>query len=173
MKPPTNISDLRRFMGMTNQLGIFSQNLAELTQPLRQLLTKNSTWLWEPEQDKAFTNIKTELMKPTVLGFYSPEAQTKVSANVSSYRLGAILLQQQESDWKPIAFALRTMTETESQYAQIEKEALETTWASENFTTYILGKKFHIETDHKSVGIKQFGQSPTTNFEISAQARKI
>ena len=35
MKPPTNISDLRRFMGMINQLGKFSQNLEELTQPLR------------------------------------------------------------------------------------------------------------------------------------------
>ena len=45
MKPPTNVSELRRLMGMTNQLGKFSQNLAELTQPLRQLLTKKSTWL--------------------------------------------------------------------------------------------------------------------------------
>ena len=149
MKPPTNIFDLRRFMGMTNQLGKFSQNLAELSQPLRQLLTKKSTWLWGPEQDKTFSNIKTEIMKPIFLGLYNPEAQIKVSADASSYGLGAVLLQQQQSDWKPIAFASRTMTETESRYAQIEKEALATTWACEKFTTYILGKKFHIETDHK------------------------
>ena len=87
-------------------------------------------------------------MKPTFLGLYNPEAQIKVSADASSYGLGAVLLQQQESDWKPIAFASRTMTETESRYAQIEKEALATTRACEKFTTYILGKKFHIETDH-------------------------
>jgi len=43
MEAPTNVSELRRFMGMTNQLGKFSHQLAELTQPLRQLLSKTST----------------------------------------------------------------------------------------------------------------------------------
>ena len=41
------------------------------------------------------------------------------------------------------------MSETETRYAQIEKEALATTWACERFSTYILGMKFTIETDHK------------------------
>ena len=149
MKPPTNISELRRFMGMTNQLGKFSQNLAELTHPLRQLLTKKSTWLWGPQQDQAFANVKAELMKPQVLTLYSPEAPIKVSADASSYRLGAVLLQQERSEWKSIAFASRSMTETETRYTQIEKEALATTWACEKFATYILGRKFQIETDHK------------------------
>ena len=41
------------------------------------------------------------------------------------------------------------MTNTECRYAQVEKEALATTWACEKFASYILGKKFLIETDHK------------------------
>ena len=41
MEPPTNITEMRRFMGMLNQLGKFSQNLVDLTQPLRQLLSRN------------------------------------------------------------------------------------------------------------------------------------
>ena len=40
------------------------------------------------------------------------------------------------------------MTNTERRYAQVEKEALAITWACEKFS-YILGKKFQIETDHK------------------------
>ena len=39
--PPTNVDQLRRFLGMANQLGKFSPNLAILTQPLRELLGKN------------------------------------------------------------------------------------------------------------------------------------
>ena len=39
MEPPRNISELRRFMGMANQLGKFSHRLAELSQPLRELLS--------------------------------------------------------------------------------------------------------------------------------------
>ena len=149
MEAPSNIPELRRFMGMANQLGKFSKNLAELTRPLRQLLSKHSTWLWGPEQDQAFTKIKTELTKPTVLALYDPQVPTKVSADASSYGLGAGVLQRHGSDWKPIAYASRSMTETETRYAQIEKEALATTWACEKFSTYVLGSKFLIETDHK------------------------
>lgn len=41
------------------------------------------------------------------------------------------------------------MSPTEQPYAQIEKEALGITWASECFTDYLIGPEFHIETDHK------------------------
>ena len=45
METPHNITDLRRFMGMTNQLGKFSPNIAELSQPLRELLSTKKAWL--------------------------------------------------------------------------------------------------------------------------------
>ena len=41
------------------------------------------------------------------------------------------------------------MSDTEKRYAQIEKEALATVWACDKFASYIVGLKFHIETDHK------------------------
>ena len=41
------------------------------------------------------------------------------------------------------------MSETERCYAQIEKEALSLTWAAEKFSMYLLGRFFHMETDHK------------------------
>ena len=44
MKAPDSVTELQRFMGMTNQLGKFIPNLAELTQPLRELLSKSSMW---------------------------------------------------------------------------------------------------------------------------------
>ena len=87
MEPPTNISELQRLMGMVNQLGKFSPNLADLTHPLRQLLSTKSTWLWGPDQDRAFAGIKTELAKPTVLALYDPKAPAKVCADASSYGL--------------------------------------------------------------------------------------
>ena len=46
MEPPSNLSELRRFLGMTTQLGKFSPNLADLTQPLRELLHRKNSWLW-------------------------------------------------------------------------------------------------------------------------------
>lgn len=164
MKPPTNITELRRLMGMANQLGKFSSKLAEISQPLRVLLSKKTVWMWGQAQEQAFTDLKEELSKSTILALYNPQAETKVSADASAYGLGAVLLQQNNSIWKPVAYASRSMTETEQRYAQIEKEALATTWACEKFATYILGKKFHIETDHKPLvpllGMKDLDKLP-------------
>ena len=149
MPPPTNVSELRRVMGMINQLGKFSSRIADLSQPLRSLLSKRNSWLWTETQDKAFVQIKDELSKPTVLALYNPQASTKISADASSYGLGAVLLQKHEETWKPIAYASRSMSDTEQRYAQIEKEALAVTWACEKFSSYVLGMHFTIETDHK------------------------
>ena len=149
MKTPENISELRRFLGMANQLGKFTPRLATITQPLRELLSKKNSWGWTTSQEEAFITTKQELLKPTTLMLYDPSAPTKVSADASSFGLGAVLLQRNANDWKPVAFASRSITEVERRYVQIEKEALAATWACEKFTNYILGAKFTIKTDHK------------------------
>ncbi len=149
MKPPHNVSELRRFMGMTNQLSKFTPKLSELSQLLRELLSTKRCWMWGLSQETAFQAMKDELVKPTTLGFYSPSAETKVCADASAYGLGAVLLQKSKEDWRPIAFASRSLTETEQRYAQIEKEALALTWACEKFASYVLGMRFSIDTDHK------------------------
>ena len=149
MTPPTNITQLRRFMGMVNQLGKFSRKCAEISQPLRELLSTKRAWLWGPEQENAFLSLKEELTRPTVLSLYDPSLPAKISADASSYGVGAVLLQQTNGDWKPVAYACRAMSEAEKRYAQIEKEALATTWACERFSNYLLGRHFHVETDHK------------------------
>ena len=146
MKSPTSVPELRRFLGMANQLGKFSSNLAELTKPLRELLSKESTWVWNDAKEQAFSKVKEELTKPTVLSLYNPLAPTKIAADASSYRLGAVLLQKNDNNWETVSYASRSMSETECRYAQIEKEALATTWACEKF---VLGMHFTIETDHK------------------------
>lgn len=99
---------------MVNQLGKFSQSLADLTQPLRQLLSQKSAWFWGPDQDRAFTGVKAKLAKPMVLAHYNPEVPTRVSADASSYGPGAVLMPKVDSQWGPVAYALRSMTETES-----------------------------------------------------------
>ena len=65
--------------------------------------------------------------------------------------MGAVLLQKVQGQWHPVAYASRSMTCTESQYSQIEKEALAATWACEKFATYIQGNTITLEMDHKPV----------------------
>ena len=137
MPAPTNTSELRRFLGMANQLGKFSPKLSELSQPLRALLSSKNTWVWGDHQETAFNLIKRELTMPTVLSLYDPSADTKIAADASSFGLGAVLLQKRQFEWRPVAYASRALTETECRYAQIEKEGLASTWACERFSDYI------------------------------------
>ena len=85
-----------------------------------------------------------------MLALYNPNADTLGSADASSFGLGAVLTQKQDNDeWLPITYVSRALTPTERRYAQIEKEALAITYACERFQEYIIGKSFHINTDHK------------------------
>ena len=88
------------------------------------MLTAKGSWTWGPAQQSAFQNNKLELIKTTVLMLYDPKAPCKVSADASFFGVGAVLLQFKEREWKPVAYASRSMTDTERRYAQIEKEAL-------------------------------------------------
>ncbi|KAI3356713.1 hypothetical protein L3Q82_003311 [Scortum barcoo] len=165
MKEPSNVSEVRRFLGMTNHLGKFLPHLAEKTRPLRDLLRKSNMWTWGSQQQQAFDSIKQELTTPPGLALYDPNAETLVSADSSSYGMGAVLLQRRDNaEWKPVAYASRSLTCTEQRYAQIEKEALASTWACERFSEFLIGKSFCIETDHKPLvpllGTKSLDELP-------------
>ena len=150
MKEPQKISDLHHFLGMVNQLSKFSPLLAEKTKPLRDLLSTKNQWLWVSSQQQVFRTIKDELSSSRVLALFDAERNTRVSADASSYCLGAVLTQQQPTgEWKPTVYISRALTATEQRYAQIEKEVLAVTWACERFRGYFVGLHFHIETDHK------------------------
>ncbi|KAL0166592.1 hypothetical protein M9458_038436, partial [Cirrhinus mrigala] len=150
MRQPCNVSEVRWFLGMVNHLGKFLPPLAAKTQPLRDLLRKSNMWVWGSPQQEAFKEIKEELTTPPGLALYDPNKDTVVSANASSLGLGAVLLQKQADNiWKPVAYASKALSNTEQRYAQIEKEALASTWACERFAEFLIGKSFHIETDHK------------------------
>ena len=114
--------------------------LPELTKPLRDLEKNDASWTWEAPQRKAFMDIKKELSSDTVLGQYSPARETMVSADASSYGLGGVLTQKQLDDsWRPVVFISRSLSEAESRYAQIQKEALSVTWACERLCGYVYG----------------------------------
>ena len=169
MEEPTTVKELRRFLGMVNQLSKFMPHLAEMTKPLRDLLSKKNEWMWGQAQKQAFSSVKEALTKSPALALFDPNLETTVSADASSYGLGAVLLQKQANgERRPVAYVSRSMTPTESRYAQIEKEALALTWACERYSEYLIGLQFSIETDHKPL-VPLFGSKLLDELPIRVQ----
>mgnify|MGYP001799990006 CR=1 FL=1 len=135
---------------MVNQLAKFLPNLATINEPSCQLLRKGEQWLWDQQQERAFEAIKNKLTWTEILAHYDPNKHSIVAADAGQDGLGAVLLQvDADGNRRPIAYASRSLTDTEKNYAVIEKEALAATWACEKFSTYITGTVFTLETDHR------------------------
>ncbi|UYV84695.1 hypothetical protein LAZ67_X003121 [Cordylochernes scorpioides] len=136
---PSSIYEVRRFLGMVNFSGKFIPDLSTILYPLNQLLVKRNDWRWDGAQGEAFEKVKILLStSPTLTFFYPNLPTTCVLSQISEDRYQ-----------KAVAYASRTMSETEKRWAQIEKESLAIVWACEIFQDYLMGNTFSIQTDHK------------------------
>ena len=146
MPRPTDVKSLLRFNGTIQYLAKFLPRLSDMAHPLRQLACKNAELVWSETQEKAWSDIKTAITQVPVLHYYSLQDEVSLQCDTSETGLGAALLQLQH----PVSFASRALTQTETRYAQIEKELLAIVFACEKFDKYIFGRDFvHVETDHK------------------------
>eukprot|EP00079_Xenopus_tropicalis_P034355 XP_017948126.1 PREDICTED: uncharacterized protein K02A2.6-like [Xenopus tropicalis] len=147
---PSNVSELRSFLGLLNYYGRFLPNLSTLLQPLHELLQKDTKWAWSAECEKAFQDAKQRLTNSKWLAHYDHSKPLRLACDASPYGVGAVISHiLPNGEEHPIAFASRTLTQTERNYAQIEREALSIIFGVKKFHKYLYGRKFSLVTDHK------------------------
>ena len=147
---PSNVSQLKSFLGMLNYYGRFLPDLATLLAPLYILLQSARKWSWEEPQQKAFNQAKKVLTTSALLTHFDPKKPVILSCDASPYGVGAILSHQMDDgSERPISFASRTLSTAERNYAQLDKEALAIIFGVKRFHQYLYGRKFNIQSDHK------------------------
>ena len=165
MTAPTDKQQLQSFLGMVNYMGTFIPNLSHHTEPLRAMLKKDNVFHWEDQQTRSFQQVKTLIAKAntTPLRYYDRDLPVTVQADASLRGLGACLIQKHKGKDQPIAFASKSLTDTEMRYANIERELLAIVFACQRFSTYLLGRSFIAESDHKPlemIAMKNLANAP-------------
>ena len=165
MTTPMDKQQLQSFLGMVNYMGTFIPNLSHHTELLRAMLKKDNVFHWEEQQTRSFQQVKTLIAKAntTPLRYYDRNLSVTVQADTSLRGLGACLIQQHKGKDQPIAFASKSLTDVETRYANIERELLAIIFACQHFSTYLLGRSFVAESDHKPfemIAMKNLANAP-------------
>lgn len=122
---------------MVSYLSKFLPTISKETAPLRELDKKEHCWHWNSCHEQAFEKIKSMICQSPVLKYFDHTQQITLQCDASQGGLGAALLQE----GRPVAYASRALTETEKNYAQIEKELLAIVFACFRFEQYVFGKR--------------------------------
>ena len=110
------------------------------------MTSKEAKSIWSQQHESAFQEVRELAVKHPVLKYYDLQEEVTAQCDASEYGLGAALLQKGQ----PVAFASRFLSQTERQYAQIEKECLAILFSCERFNQYLAGReKITVESDHK------------------------
>lgn len=146
---PKTAKQIKGFLGLTGYYRKFIKNYAKLTKPLTTCLKKGNEVKHTPEFIEAFETCKKLLTNSPILQFPDFSKPFILTTDASNEALGAVLSQGIPGSDRPIAFASRTLNDTERNYSTIEKELLGIVWATKYFRPYLYGRKFTIYTDHR------------------------
>ncbi|XP_032068760.1 uncharacterized protein K02A2.6-like [Thamnophis elegans] len=113
------------------------------------------------EEASAFQAVKHFLVSNDVLVQYSEHLPLVLACDASPYGVGTVLCHQLPSGAEvPVAYFSRTLSASERNYAQIDKEALAIVAGVRRFHHYLYGRPFQIVTDHKPLLALLAGDRP-------------
>ena len=144
---PKTVTDVRSFLGFTNQYRKLISKYAHVAGPLNELISgdnskkKKKEVQWTSECQEAFEALKEHCCTNPVLAYADYKKPFRLHTDASDLGLGAFLYQQDENGKnKVIAYASRTLNQAEKNYPAHKLEFLALKWAvTSRFHEYLYG----------------------------------
>ena len=166
---PKNITDIRSWFGLVNQVSHYSQ-LRDIMEPFRKFLSPKVPFEWTDGLDVAFNRSKTLIVEAIKEGvqIFDPTRRTALMTDWSKTGIGFWLLQMHcecqkqspgccEDGWRITLAGSRFLSSAEKNYAPIEGEALGVAWSLEQTRYFTMGcDDLLVVVDHKPL-IKLLG----------------
>jgi len=148
---PTEVKEVRSFLGLASYYRRFVPTFAEIAAPLQSLTQKNKTFNWSPECDRAFVRLKYALMSSPILAMPNDTEPFLLDTDACDVSIGAVLSQVQGGVERVIAYASRSLSKSERNYCVTRKELLAIVCFTKTFSQYLLGRQFVVRTDHSAL----------------------
>jgi hypothetical protein len=152
---PMTIKDIERFLGFANFYRRFIKNFSMIAAPLNTLKggKGEKVWKWETEEQNAFESIKEAISTEPVLTLPNEEGVFHVEVDASNVGTGAVLSQEQQGKWHPVAFMSKSLLDAEKNYEIYDKELLAIVKALKVWRHYLVHAKnqFEIWTNHENL----------------------
>lgn len=161
---PTNVAEVRSFLGFASYYRRFVEGFAKLASPLHRLVAelggsrsrqgsgRSLAEAWSEECEVSFEQLKSKLVSAPVLAYADFQLPFILEVDASYSGLGAVLSQEQGGKVRPVAYASRALKPTErnmSNYSSMKLEFVALKWAiTEKFREYLLGTKCVVYTDN-------------------------
>ncbi|KAL0539538.1 hypothetical protein IC582_023753 [Cucumis melo] len=143
---PTNIREVRGFLGLIGYYRRFVQHYGSIAAPLTQLLKKGG-FKWNEESEESFLKLKYAMMSLPTLALPNFELPFEIETDASGFGVGAVLIQSK----RPIAFYSHTLSMRDRARPIYERELMAVVLSVQRWRPYLLGAKFVVKTDQKSL----------------------
>src|SRR3546814_1484069 len=123
MKAPSNVCQLRSFLGLANYFRTFVRYYAVLAKPLTRLCSAKVRFSWEAEEQAAFEAIKSAILAAPMLRHVDYDKEIILRTDASMAGIGGMLLQRAGGVETPICFVSKAFTPAEMKWSTIEQAA--------------------------------------------------
>jgi hypothetical protein len=143
---PTDVKQLRSFLGLAGYYRRFLKHFAIISKPLTALLKKHTLFVWTVDHDVAFNTLKLALTSAPVLAVPDFSKRFCIETDACKNGVGVVLMQ----DGHPLAFISKALGSKTQGLSTYEKEYLAILIAIDQWRSYLLHSEFDIYTDQKS-----------------------
>ncbi|KAL0534373.1 hypothetical protein IC582_028663 [Cucumis melo] len=147
---PTNVREVPGFLGLTGYYRRFVLHYGSIATPLTQLLKKGG-FKWNEDAKEAFEKLKKAMMSLPLLALRSFDHPFEIETDASGYGVGVVLTQSK----RPIAFYSHTLAMRDKARLVYEREFMAVVFAVQRWRPYLLGAKFVVKMDQKSLKFLQ------------------
>ena len=158
---PKTVKEVRSFLGLCNYYRRFVEGFSKIASPLNTLTRKNISFVWTPDCETAFSELRKRLCSPPILAYPHFSAPFHLYTDASQTALGYILGQIVDGKEVVLAYGGRELTVTEKRYSTTEREALAVVDGIKRYQPYLSGKRFFVHTDHGSLSWLMKVRDPT------------